>query len=72
MISCNCVKVAVYCVIALLLVGNFPEDRILSKALMHDTVNTIFTRLQIFGESSLFTSVGSGSGGYREMETEGL
>ena len=37
--SCNCVRVAVYCVVALLLIGNFPEDRILSKALMHGTFN---------------------------------
>ena len=30
-LSCNCVRVAVYCVIALLLIGNCPEDRILFK-----------------------------------------
>jgi hypothetical protein len=36
-ISCNCVRVAVYCVIALLLVGNCPEDGILCNALMHGT-----------------------------------
>jgi hypothetical protein len=40
MLSCNCVTVAVYCVIALLLIGNCPEDRILFNALMHDSVNT--------------------------------
>ena len=38
-ISCNCVGVAVYCVIALLLFGNCPEDRILFSALVHVTVN---------------------------------
>jgi len=38
-ISCNCVRVAVYCVIALLLVGNCPEDMILFNAVMHGTVN---------------------------------
>jgi hypothetical protein len=37
--SWNCVRVAVYCVVALLLIGNCPEDRILSKALMHGTFN---------------------------------
>ena len=40
-ISCNCVvRVAVCCVIALLLIGNCPEDRVLFNALMHGTVNT--------------------------------
>ena len=36
----NCVTVEVYCVIALLLIGNCREDRILCNALMHGTVNT--------------------------------
>ena len=39
-ISYNCVRVAIYCVIALLLVGNCLEDRILFNAVMHCTVNT--------------------------------
>jgi len=39
-ISCNCVRVAVYCVIALLLIGNCPADWILSNALKHGIVNT--------------------------------
>ena len=39
-LNCNCVIVAVYCVIALLLIGNCTEDRILFNALMHGTVNT--------------------------------
>jgi hypothetical protein len=39
-ISCNCVIAAVYCVVALLLFGNCPEDRILFNAEMHVTVNT--------------------------------
>jgi len=39
-IICNCVTVAVYCVIALLLIGNCHEDRILFNAIMHGTVNT--------------------------------
>jgi len=43
-ISCNCVRVAVYCVIALLLVANCPEDRILLNAVMHVTVNTSLYR----------------------------
>jgi len=33
---------------------------------------SVFTGLQIFGENLVFTSVGSGYGGYREMEREGL
>jgi len=43
-ISCNCVIAAVYCVIALLLVGNCPKDRILFNAVMHGTVNTGLSR----------------------------
>jgi hypothetical protein len=43
--SCNCVRVAVYCVIALLLIGNCPEDRILSNAQTHGTVNTNIYRI---------------------------
>ena len=39
-LSCNCVRVAVYCVVALLLIGNCPKDRILSNSLMHGTVKT--------------------------------
>jgi len=42
---CNCVRVAVYCVIALLLTGNCPEDRMLFNALMHGTVNTGLYRI---------------------------
>jgi len=38
-ISFKCVRVAVYCKIALLLFGNCPEDRILFNAVMHGTVN---------------------------------
>jgi hypothetical protein len=38
-ISCKCVRVAVYCVISLLLNGNCPEDRILFSALVHVAVN---------------------------------
>jgi len=44
-LSCNCVTVAVYCVIALLLIGNCTEDRILFNALMHGTVNTGLYRI---------------------------
>jgi hypothetical protein len=44
-ISCNSVGVAIYCVIALLLNGNCPEDGILSNALMHGTVNTGLYRI---------------------------
>lgn len=44
-LSCNCVRVAVYCVIALLLIGNCPEDRILFNALMHGTFNTGLYRI---------------------------
>jgi len=44
-ISCNCVTVAVYCVIALLLMANCPEDRILLNALMHVTDNTSLQRI---------------------------
>jgi len=44
-LSCNCVRVAVFCVIALLLIGNCPEDGILSNALMHGTVNTGLYRI---------------------------
>jgi len=43
--SCNCIAVAVYCVIGLLLIGNCPEDRILFYALMHGTVNTGLYRI---------------------------
>ena len=43
-ISCNCVRVAVYCVIALLLLGNCPEDRILFNAVMHGSVKTGLSR----------------------------
>ena len=39
-VSCNCVTVALYSVIALLLIGNCREDRILFNALMHGIVNT--------------------------------
>jgi len=39
------VRVAVYCVIALLLTGNCPEDRMLFNALMHGTVNTGLYRI---------------------------
>ena len=46
-ISFNCFRVTVYCEIALLLIGNCPEDRILSNALMHVTVDTAFTGYQI-------------------------
>ena len=45
--SCNCITVAVYCVIGLLLIGNCPEDRILFNALMHGTVKPVFTGFQI-------------------------
>ena len=38
-LSCKYVRVTIYCVIALLLIGNCPEDRILFNALMHGTVN---------------------------------
>ena len=41
------VTVAVYCVIALLLIGNCHEDRILFNALMHGTVNTGLLGCQI-------------------------
>jgi hypothetical protein len=44
-LSCNCVTVVVYCVIALLLIGNCTEDRILFNALMHGTVNTGLYRI---------------------------
>ena len=44
-LSCNCVTVAVYCVIALLLIRNCPEDRILINAIMHGTVNTGLYRI---------------------------
>ena len=44
-LGCNCVRVAVYCVIDLLLIGNCPEDRILFNALMHGTVNTSLYRI---------------------------
>jgi len=44
-LSCNCVTVAVYYVIALLLIRNCPEDRILFNALMHGTVNTGLYRI---------------------------
>ena len=55
MISCDCVTVAVYCVIALLLIGNCPEDRILFNALMHGTVNTGLYRISNLGwEFSFF------------------
>jgi len=44
-LSCNCVTVAVYCVNALLLIGNCHEDSILFNALMHGTVNTGLYRI---------------------------
>jgi len=44
-LSCICVTVAVYCVIALLLIGNCTEDGILFNALMHGTVNTGLYRI---------------------------
>ena len=47
-LNCNCVTVAVYCVIALLPIGYCREDRILFNALMHGTVNT-----GLYGNSNL-------------------
>ena len=44
-ISFNCFRVTVYCEIALLLIGNCPEDRILSNALTHVTVDTGLYRI---------------------------
>jgi hypothetical protein len=45
-ISCNCARVAVYCVNALLLIGNCPKDRILSNALMHGMSTQVFRGYQ--------------------------
>ena len=44
-LSCNCVTIAVYCVIDLLLIGNCHEDRIVFNALMQGTVNTGLYRI---------------------------
>ena len=48
-LNCNCVTVAVYCVIALLLIGNCRENSILFNALMHGTINTSLYRISNLG-----------------------
>jgi len=54
-LRCNCVTVEGYRVIALLVIGNCREDRILFNALMHGTVNTSLCRISnLSREFSIF------------------
>ena len=75
--SCNCVTVAVYCVIALFLTANYRADKILFNALMHDTVNTGLYRISnlrqefsIFQHSEWMDQVVTGN--CKEMCYEGV